>query len=124
MRETLAAAAAHAAQAREAAREAASQDASLAAALAAELAASDATEWDSYARAKDEVYVGFHELGSGSMPAQASLDPPSFAEERPPLQESDIPPELAVHLFKENAELLRSLHRCTLLTCSQPSIHS
>ena len=64
VRETLAAAAAHAAQAREAAREAASRDANLAAALPAQLATIDVAEREAYARARDEVYIGFHELGS------------------------------------------------------------
>ena len=81
VRETLAAASADAAQAREAAREAASQDANLAAALPAQLAAIGAAEREAYARARDEVYIGFHELGSGSTAASASL---SVSVEAPP----------------------------------------
>ena len=73
VRETLAAATADAAEARESARAAAAQDANLAAALAAELAAIDALEQGAYDRARDEVYIGFHELGSGSTAASGPL---------------------------------------------------
>ena len=55
VRETLAAATADAAEARESARAAAAQDADLAAALAAELAAIDALEQGAYDAARDEV---------------------------------------------------------------------
>ena len=73
VRETLAAATADAAEARESARAAAAQDANLAAALAAELAAIDALEHGAYDRARDEVYIGFHELGGGSTAASGPL---------------------------------------------------
>ena len=81
MRETLAAASKHAAQAREAATEAAAQDASLKAALPSELTAIDATEREAYASARTEVYIGFHELGSGPMVSSASF---SVSVEAPP----------------------------------------
>ena len=63
VRDTLAAASHHAAQACEAAREAAAHDASLVAALPSELAAVDAAEREVYTSARDEIYFGFHELG-------------------------------------------------------------
>ena len=73
VRQTLAAATADAAQAREAARAAAAQDADLAATLATELATIDALEKSAYQSARDEVYVGFHELGSSSEVASGPL---------------------------------------------------
>ena len=81
VRDILAAASAHASQARDAAHKAAAQDASLVAALASELAAIDTTERNAYASARDEVYIGFHELGSGSTAASPSL---TVSVEAPP----------------------------------------
>jgi hypothetical protein len=93
VRETLAAATAEAAEAREAARTAAAQDASLAAALASELAAIDAVEHGAYERARDEVYVGFHELGSSSTPASGPLSVSAMEPQPLPAYISEEPEE-------------------------------
>ena len=81
VRETLTSASARAAEARKAAREAAVQDTTLVAALPAELALIDEAEHKAYASARNEIYVGFHELGSGSTAASGSL---SVSVEAPP----------------------------------------
>ena len=93
VRETLAAASVHAARAREAAREAASQDSSLVAALPSELAAIDVAEQEAYASARNEVYVGFHELGSSSTAASASLSVSVEAPLELPVWVSEEPEE-------------------------------
>lgn len=109
VRETLASASAHAADAREAAHAAAAQDATLAATLRATLADIDATEHMAYVSARDEVYVGFHELGSDPKPPKWSLAVPTYMTDIPPLEESDIPPSLGDYLDKEGADFLRNL---------------
>ena len=107
VRETLAAATAGAAEAREAAHAAAAQDADLAAVLTTELATIDAIEQAAYTAARNEVYVGFHELGGESTPAQPPLAAPTYMTDSPPLEESDIPQSLAERLDKERADFLR-----------------
>ena len=73
VRDTLATASAHAVQAREAAHDSAAQDASLVGALPSELAAIADAEREAYASARNEVYIGCHELGSTSAVAPVSL---------------------------------------------------
>ena len=72
--------------------------------LASELAEIEGQRQRVHQVARDEEYVGFTELQE----VLASEDIPPMYMERyiPHLKESDIPPSLAQHLTKEEAQLL------------------